>query len=127
VIPYFPGWISDRSKLASLFLNSDLFWFASIKEGMGNVVIESLLYGTPVVTLPVCGIMREIITCPDEGEVVDDEASPEFFAERVNHYLYERRHDRQALISRARERFDPRKVEEKYIDLFTRLAGVRCF
>jgi glycosyltransferase involved in cell wall biosynthesis len=118
----FLGWIQDRKKLAGLYLKSDLSWFASLQEGMGNVIIESLLYGTPVVTLPVCGIMRTIIQSPNDGSVVDDNC-PQTFADVVNQYLYRVKIDRKSLIERSRKRFDPSMIEQQYVAHFKKMAG----
>jgi glycosyltransferase involved in cell wall biosynthesis len=119
----FLGWVSDRKKLARLFTRSDLLWFASTQEGMGNVVIESLLYGTPVVTLPVCGIMENIIQSDDEGRVVSETATPDMFAAVVNEYLYDRKTDRNALQKKSILRFNPTDIERNYLTRFNNLVA----
>jgi len=121
ILPSFLGWVKDRKKLGLLYMKSDLSWFASLNEGMGNVVIESLLFGTPVITLPVCGIMRHIIKAPEEGQIVF-ENDPQVFARVANHYLYERPNDRQSLAQKSKERFNPEQIEEQYLAQFKELS-----
>jgi glycosyltransferase involved in cell wall biosynthesis len=104
----------SASELSSYYRMSDLFWFASLKEGMGNVVAEALVYGTPVVTLPVDGIMKKLLIHPDDGEVVET-LHPQEFAKTVNRWLYEKNIDRSIISKRAKSIFDPNVVENGYL------------
>jgi glycosyltransferase involved in cell wall biosynthesis len=116
----FPGHVADRHRLAALYRRAGLFWFASRREGLGNVVIEALLCGTPVVTLPVGGIMREILVDARDGEVVDTER-PEVFAAACDRWLTRTDIDRAAIEARARRRFDASAVEAGYVRRFQKL------
>ena len=51
----FLGLVSDRQKLADLYRASDIFVFPSRVEGLGNVILEAMATGLPVVVsdLPV--------------------------------------------------------------------------
>jgi glycosyltransferase involved in cell wall biosynthesis/GT2 family glycosyltransferase len=104
----------SHDELSQHYLSSDLFWFASLKEGMGNVVAESLVYGTPVITLPVDGIMELLLTHPEDGEIVPTK-NPRQFAEVVNEWLSREHIDRNSISERAKEVFNPDKVENGYI------------
>lgn len=115
--PVFLGWIKDRKKISLMFKKSEVFWFASNYEGLGNVVIEALMSGTPVVTLRVNGIMDDLIRSKDEGTVVLQD-SPEELAGAANYYLYDYSVDREALSEKSRARFDPQKIEAGYIKRF---------
>ncbi len=116
----FLGRVTDRSKLFFLYKTSKLFWFASRFEGLGNVVPESLLCGTPVVTLAVEGIMKELITDDQDGEVIDTE-DPKQFAACVNKWLHKTDIDRDGIAQRARKRFNPASIEDEYIKRFRKL------
>ncbi|MCF6158925.1 MAG: glycosyltransferase [wastewater metagenome] len=119
----FLGRIDNRKELVSLYKNSHLFWFASHNEGLGNVVIESLLCGTPVITLPVNNIMGYLIQNPEDGEVVNTN-NPEHFAEVVNKCLYKNVYDRDMIAQRARKRFNNDQIENEYVSKFHEIA--RC-
>jgi glycosyltransferase involved in cell wall biosynthesis len=111
---HFLGNVENRVRLRRLYESASLFWFASHKEGLGNVVIESLLAGTPVVTLPVDGIMRHVLDGPGDGEIVDTQDEREF-ARVVNRCLKDYPFDRADIAARARRRFDPGALEDEYI------------
>ncbi|UCH21528.1 MAG: glycosyltransferase [Deltaproteobacteria bacterium] len=116
----FLGRITNRSVLFSLYKTAKLFWFASKFEGLGNVVPESLLCGTPVVTLAAGGIMQELVTNDQDGEVIDSE-DPEKFAGIVNKWLNKKDIDHAGIAQRARERFDPAIIEDGYLTRFKQL------
>ena len=105
-----------------LYSTNDLFWFASLKEGMGNVVAEALVYGSPVIALPVDGIMRQLLTHPDDGEVVDTD-DPQTFAQVVNHWLAKDNIDRRAISHRARNTFNPHPIENGYLNRIRECVG----
>lgn len=104
----------DRRRLFLLYRKSYLFWFASHKEGFGYVVAESLVCGTPVVTLPVMGVMKYLITHPEDGEIVDTE-DPKYFAEVINKWLYHKKYTRSSISKRAKEKFHSVKIENEHL------------
>jgi len=119
---HFLGRIDNRSQLRQLYERSNLFWFSSHKEGLGNVVVESLLAGTPVVALPIDGIMKYMITDNADGEIMETQ-DPRQFAEVVNRCLYENSYDRSAIAERAKKRFDAAKIEDQAMEHFRRITG----
>jgi glycosyltransferase involved in cell wall biosynthesis len=60
------GKISDPNRLGQIFSAADLFAFPSLEENAPQVVIESLLSGTPVVSFPV-GFTPELLRDPQVG------------------------------------------------------------
>ena len=64
----FLGLVSDRQSLSELYRASDIFVFPSRKEGLGNVVLEAMASGLPVVSsdLPV---LRNVIFPGENGLV----------------------------------------------------------
>jgi glycosyltransferase involved in cell wall biosynthesis len=117
----FLGHIENRSRLRDLYLSSDLFWFASKKEGMGNVVAESLVCGTPVLATPVMGIMEQVIPNAESGEIIDTE-DPEVFARAAERWL-EKNHDRLSISKEARQRFDITRVDNQYCAWFDKIIN----
>lgn len=117
----FPGPVDDIKKLAVYYKSSDIFWFASHNEGLPNAPIESLMYGTPVVSLPVNGIMEEVLRGDENGEIVSTE-DPAEFADVV-HRCLEKKFDRNAIAKRAKNRFDPGLIEEQTLEHFRRIVN----
>ncbi len=119
----FLGRIDDRNKLAEIYRQSSLFWFASLKEGLPNVVLESLICGTPVVTLPVDGIMKDIFTNnnPELGEIVETDC-PLVFASVVNKWL-EKKYDKKLISGKIKEICDNKKIELGYIEHFQHILN----
>jgi len=66
----FVGTIS-QPELVRYYNAADVFVLASVSEGMPNVVLESIACGTPVVATATGGT-REIITCPEAGQLMQD-------------------------------------------------------
>ncbi len=125
----FLGRITDRKALTYLFAHSKVFWFASRSEGMPNAVLESLICGTPVVSLALDGAMAEVIEPGRNGEIVDN-ADPALFGAAMQRWLHKGDIDRTDVSRRARQRFDPGLIEQEYLRRFRSvLSGVntaRC-
>ena len=70
----FRGLVQDRQRLAELYRASDIFVFPSRKEGLGNVVLEAMAAGLPLVVsrLPV---LENIIKHEENGLFVPIEDS----------------------------------------------------
>lgn len=120
----FLGRIDDRKELVTLYKNSQLFWFASHHEGLGNVVIESLLCGTPIVTLPVNNIMNYVIQNTEDGEVVNTD-DPRYFADIVNKCLHTNTYDRDKIAERAKKRFNHDQIENEYVFKFNDIMRLK--
>ena len=120
----FLGRIDNRKELTFLYKNSHLFWFASHNEGLGNVVIESLLCGTPVVTLPIDGVMEYVIVNKGDGEIVNTR-DPRYFATMVNRCLYANNYDRDKIAERARRNFNAEQIEDEYLNKFNNILRLK--
>jgi len=115
--------IRDKDELIEMYRKARVFWFASHSEGMGNVVAEALVCGTPVVTLPVHGIMQSLLITGEDGEIVP-ETNPRAFADAVNHWL-DKRYHRCEIARRAADRFNVKRTDNAYINWFYKISNNR--
>jgi glycosyltransferase involved in cell wall biosynthesis len=97
-----------NDQLSAWYSAADVMCLASSREGMPNVVLESLACGTPVVATRVGGT-PEVIVSDDLGILVNQDAGE--IAEALENAL-NRRWDRAAIVNHARQR-DWRKVAEE--------------
>ena len=79
------GKISDAAVLGQVFAAADVFAFPSLEENAPQVVIESLLSGTPVVAFPV-GNIPQILSHKTQGFIAKY-ADPADFAKGLSHVL----------------------------------------
>ena len=95
---------------------ADVMAVTSLYEGFGNVIIESLYCGTPVVATA-CGGPNEILTEMKFGKVVPQGALHEF----VDWLLYyiEHKPDPLELKRYAIRNFSSEKIALQYLDFFT--------
>jgi glycosyltransferase involved in cell wall biosynthesis len=91
----------DQTSLPQYFGAADALVLASSREGIANVINESLACGTPVIATNVWGA-PEVITCPEAGVLMSDR-SPEALVEAV-HKLFNNYPDR-VLTRRFSEQF----------------------
>jgi glycosyltransferase involved in cell wall biosynthesis len=112
-----------HAELCDCYNVADAMVLASSREGMPNVVLESIACGTPVLATPVGGV-PEIITVPEAGELMH-ERQPEALAMAWRR-LRERQPDRVA-TRRFAETLGWRPVVEAQSALYARVlsAAVR--
>lgn len=130
-VPDFPfqahyvGYVNDDVSLATLYSSADLALVPSLQEALGNVAIESLSCGTPVVAFNVGGI-KDIIEHKVNGYLakpydVDD------FANGIKWILDNPNYNE--LCQNARKKilkeFDSKIVARKYIKLFNEILSIK--
>lgn len=70
----FTGLVGDRERLADFYRSADIFVFPSRNEGLGNVVLEAMATGLPVLTSDL-SVFRSVITNMKNGILVPIEDS----------------------------------------------------
>lgn len=106
-----PGYVADT---APWYAAADLFVLASDQEGFGNVIVEALAQGTPVVSTDCPAGPREILDGGRHGRLVptgDAEALAQAMREALR-----APHDAEALRARARD-FAVDAIAGRYLDL----------
>lgn len=108
---YMPGFSSNP---AAFYRTADLLVLSSTGEGFGNVIVEALEAGTPVVSTDCPSGPREILGDGRYGTLVPV-GEPEALASAM-HAALSRTHDGALLKSRAAE-FSVTKAADAYLDL----------
>lgn len=99
-----------------------LFAFTSDYEGFGNVVVESLLLGTPVVSTD-SGGPKEILIDADCGEIVGL-GDRDSFVFAMNKWL-DKQVDKNKLVQFAADNFSTDKIASQYLSLFNSVFSAR--
>jgi glycosyltransferase involved in cell wall biosynthesis len=107
-----PGFVLDPYPW---FSSADLFVLSSRWEGFGNVIVEALECGTPVVSTDCVSGPSEILDNGRYGELVPVQ-DPVRLARAIEVSLI-KKHDRLTLRHRAKE-FSVENISKKYIDYF---------
>lgn len=114
----FTGEISNVQEWMQI---SDIFLFASEREGFGNVLIEAMSTGLPVVAKKIEGITDFIIDNKYNGYIAQ---SKQEFIESINRLLANKDHYN-TVSSNAREtvveKFSNEKIMEQYFNLYNNL------
>ncbi len=109
------GFIKDEELLAKIYSAADLFVMSSIEEAFGQVFIESLACGTPVVSFPNGGGI-DIIKNGFNGFLAEDFTS-DSLAEAINKAL-DTTFDKDAIRKDIIERFNIEDKADQYIQLY---------
>ena len=86
--------------MADHYAAADIFAFSSLTETLGNVVLEAMASGLPVVALRAGGV-GETVESGSTGILVDAETAPERFASALL-WLVEQNEDRRKMAGAAR-------------------------
>lgn len=108
-----------QDRLARYYAAADLTILTSLREGMPNVLLESLACGTPVVATAVGGA-PEVVADPVAGRLVHGR-SPEAFAASCREILDSR--PSVAAVRRFGERFGWAEPVAAQLELYRRVAG----
>ncbi|UOE85837.1 glycosyltransferase [Vibrio splendidus] len=107
----FKGFVDDPKPY---FISSHLFVLSSSREGFGNVIVESLGTGTPVVSTDCNYGPSEILAGGEFGELVPVGDSQALADAMYRSLIGE--HDKNKLIDRAKD-FSPELVAKRYLDV----------
>ena len=107
-----PGFVKDPNLW---FETADLFVLSSKWEGFGNVIVEALEFGVPIVSTDCNSGPREILENGKYGTLVSvgntDALSSSIYDSLFAH------HDKNALIARSKD-FSIDKISQQYLNLF---------
>lgn len=112
--------IKDEELLAKIYSAVDLFVMSSIEEAFGQVFIESLACGTPVVSFPNGGGM-DIIKNGFNGFLAEDFTS-DSLAKALNKAL-DTTFDKSAIRKDTIERFNIEDKARQYIQLYNKILS----
>lgn len=106
---HFLGFVDNPYKYLK---NSDIFVLSSIFEGFGNVLVEALAVGLPIVSTACSGGPRKILDNGKYGELVpvnDEVALYEAIIKTLK-----KKHDKQKLIDRSNN-YSIERIADKYL------------
>ncbi|MCF6182627.1 glycosyltransferase [Lutibacter sp.] len=112
------GSVTDERLLPVLYSASDYFLMSSIEEAFGQVTIEALACGVPVISFPNGGSLD--IIRPNENGVLARDFTVESLAQAINEALNMEFSD-DIIIEDIRERFNIVDKVNDYIDLYKSL------
>ena len=114
--------IGESDQVPQLLKASDMFVLPSRFEGFGNVIVEAMATGLPVVLTEMGGIAYDLIHPGEQGFVV---GNPNELANRII-FLLENEDQLfkmgQKSRARALEKFDLENICDKYLDLYDDLV-----
>lgn len=107
----FPGFINDPKEY---FLSCDLFVLSSNHEGFGNVIVEAMQCGVPIISTDCESGPREILENGKYGKLVPV-GDANALAEAMNESL-SKQHDTETIKLRAQD-FSVEKIAKQYLDV----------
>ncbi|MGN7612082.1 glycosyltransferase family 4 protein [Magnetococcales bacterium HHB-1] len=105
----------NREDVASFMWGADLFLFPSTEEGLGNVMLEALMCGLPVVAHNIKEVTDWIITPGENGALAS--LKWDVFQAKIITTL-PLLSKREVIAKKSRERFDHLSLDQKYLQRF---------
>lgn len=123
----FLGWITEQTKIVSLYNLADCLFLPSRSEGFPNVVGEAMACGTPVVGSDVGGV-AELVVPGRTGWLIspdDDEALVHALGEVLEHpeVLVTMRHEARAI---AETRVAEQVITDQLHECFSKVLSPNC-
>jgi glycosyltransferase involved in cell wall biosynthesis len=116
------GEINDDRVMAIAYNASDVFVIPSLEEALGQVMVESLMCGTPVIGFPTGGIVENLNSL---NGIICDDISVDSLVKSIIHFLEIRnKFDRLTISSTAMLKFDNDRQVDKYVSLYNGMLNV---
>ena len=114
--------IRDERLMAMAYAAADVFVFPSLVENLPNVIIESLLCGTPVIGFNIGG-NPDMVRNGENGYLCDD-ISADSLAKRINEF-FEKQHifNSDKIRNDAVKKFDLPVQARAYMNLYKNLLA----
>lgn len=107
--------LNFQEDISKYYLNSDVFVLTSRWEGLGNVIIESLSYGIPVVSTDCPYGPREILGDDSNIGILINSNNPKKISDNI-FYCLNKNYDRNKIIEYSKK-FTIKNQVNKYINL----------
>ena len=117
---YFLGEVDDEAEYMQI---SDMFWFASKKEGFGTVLIEAMACGLPVISTKLDGITDWIISNSKNGFVVENINDFVNVALKLSRDEENRKNIGASARKTAVNRYSQQVIMQQYYDLYYSLLN----
>ena len=116
-------WIKYTDNVSYLFKISDLFCLSSAYEGLGLVLLESLLLKVPVITMN-ASAMKEVIKDGYSGILLPSECSPKTFSRAISRILNNSKFREMLVkngISTISKKFNEKKMSKLIADIYKKV------
>jgi glycosyltransferase involved in cell wall biosynthesis len=119
---HYIGTVKDETKMVELYNAADAFILPSAEDNLPNVMLESLMCGTPVIATPVGG-MNEVIEHGVNGYLASEDNA--IALKKVLDYFLDTQHtfDREVIRKVAIEKFELKQQAEAYKNLYKAIVS----
>jgi glycosyltransferase involved in cell wall biosynthesis len=110
----------EKNELSLVYAASDAFIFPTKEEALGNVMLEAMACGTPVIGTPVGGLL-DVIKDGFNG-ILTEGTSANDIKKGIDRFMdIKNRFDSDAIKAYVAENFSPEKISGQYITLYRSL------